>query len=60
MVKNLSALQETQVLSLDGEDIPWRRKWQPTPLFLPEESVDRGIWWVTVRGVPKRWTRLSD
>ena len=33
MVKNLSATQETQV----GK-IPWRRKWQPTPVFLPEES----------------------
>ena len=33
MVKNLSAMQETQV----GK-IPWRRKWQPTLVFLPEES----------------------
>ena len=22
--------------------IPWRRKWQPTPVFLPEESHGRG------------------
>jgi len=21
----------------------WRRKWQPTPVFLPEESQGRGI-----------------
>ena len=21
-----------------GGKIPWRRKWQPTPVFLPEES----------------------
>ena len=21
--------------------LPWRRKWQPTPVFLPEESHDR-------------------
>ena len=35
MVKNLHAMQETQVLSLG---IPWRRKWQPTPVFLPGES----------------------
>ena len=27
--------------------IPWRRKWQPTPVFLPGES----IWWATVHGV---------
>ena len=22
--------------------IPWRRKWQPTPVFLPGKSHDRG------------------
>ena len=27
--------------------IPWRRAWQPTPEFLPGESVDRGAWWDT-------------
>ena len=27
---------ETQVQSLGWED-PWRRKWQPTPVFLPGE-----------------------
>ena len=36
-VKNLPAMQETQVWSLDGK-IPWRRKWQPTPGFLPSKS----------------------
>ena len=37
--KNLPAMQETwvQVQSLGWED-PWRRKWQPTPVFLPEKS----------------------
>ena len=25
------------------EKIPWRRKWQPTPVFLPEESHGRRI-----------------
>ena len=33
MVKNLSAMWETWV----GK-IPWRRKWQPNPVFLPGES----------------------
>ena len=28
--------QETQARSLAQED-PWRRAWQPTPAFLPEE-----------------------
>ena len=39
-MKNLPAMREMPeiwVRSLDGED-PWRRKWQPAPLFLPEES----------------------
>ena len=37
MVKNLPAMQKTQVQSLVRK-IPWRRKWQPTPVFLPGES----------------------
>ena len=35
-VKNLPVMQETQVRSLGQED-PWRRKWQPTPVFLPRK-----------------------
>ena len=30
-------MQKTQVQSL-GQKIPWRRAWQPTPVFLPGES----------------------
>ena len=33
--------------------IPWRGKWQPTPIFLPGNSMDRGAWWATVHGVAK-------
>ena len=36
-VKNLSAMQETQVQSLVRK-IPGRRKWQPTPVSLLGES----------------------
>ena len=36
MVKNLPAMQENWVQSLGLED-PWRRKWQPTPVFLASE-----------------------
>ena len=36
MVKKLPAMQETQVWFLGGE-YPWRRGWQPTPVFLPGE-----------------------
>ena len=35
-VKNLLAMQETQVRFLSWED-PWRREWLPTPVFLPGE-----------------------
>ena len=31
--------------------IPWRRKWQPTPVFLPENPMDRGAWQATVIGL---------
>ena len=36
MIKNLPAVQETRVQSLGQED-PWRREWQLTPVFFPEE-----------------------
>ena len=37
MVKILLILQGVRVHSLVGK-IPWKRKWQPTPVFLPGES----------------------
>ena len=33
--------------------IPWRRAWQPTPVFLPGKSMDRGAWWATAHGVAR-------
>ena len=39
--------------------IPWRRKWQPIPVFLPGEPMDRGAWQATVHGVTKNQTRLE-
>ena len=39
-VKNLPALQEIWVRSL-GWEIPWRREWQPTPVFLLGESHEQ-------------------
>ena len=38
--KRLPAMQETSVWSQGWED-PLRRKWQPTPVFLPGESYGR-------------------
>ena len=38
-VRNLPACQAGDVGSIPGwGKIPWRRKWQPTPVFLPEKS----------------------
>ena len=36
-VKTVLPVQETWAGSLDWK-IPWRRKWQPAPVFLPGES----------------------
>jgi len=38
MVKSLPAVWETGVQSLGWKDPPWKRKWQPTPVFLPGKS----------------------
>ena len=40
--------------------ITWRSTWQPTPVFLPGESTDRGDWQATVHSMPKSWTRLKQ
>jgi len=39
-----------------AEKIPWRRKWQPTPVFLPGKFQDSGAWWATVHRVTKSQT----
>ena len=33
----------------------WRRKWQPTPVCLPEKSMDRGVWQATVHRGHMSW-----
>ena len=37
--------------SLSVGKIPWRRRWQPTPVFLPENPMDRGAWRAAVQRV---------
>ena len=37
----------------------WRRKWQPTPVFLPGESQGQEAWWAAIYGVAQSWTRLK-
>ena len=41
--------------------ISWRRKWQPTPVFLPGKSHGcKSLWQATVLGVTKSQTWLRD
>ena len=37
----------------------WRRKWQPTPVFLPGESQGQGAWWAGVYGIAQSRTGLT-
>ena len=37
----------------------WRRKWQPTPVFLPGESHKGGAWWAAIYGVTQSRTQLK-
>ena len=57
MVKNFSAMQETQVRSLGQEDA-LEKEWQPTLVFLSGEFHGQSSL-ATVHGVIKRWTRLG-
>ena len=70
MVKNLPAVQETQVPSL-GQEYPlekemathsnilaWKIPWIEEPGGL--QSMDRGAWWAAVHAVAKSWAGLSD
>ena len=45
--------------SLQVGKTPWRRKWQPTPIFLPGESYDRGTWQACIHGITNRWIWLK-
>ena len=38
---------------------PGERKWQPTPVFLPGKSMDRGARWARVHRVTKSQTQLQ-
>ena len=42
------------------EKIPWRRKWQPTPVSLPGDFMDGLAWWAIVHWVTKNWTQLNN
>ena len=39
--------------------IPWKKAWQPTPVFLPGKPMDRGAWRSRAHGVAETWTQLK-
>ena len=55
-----SACNAEDLDSILRSKITWRRKRQPTPVFLPGLSIDRGAWWAIVHGVAKCRTQVSD
>ena len=60
MVKNLPAMQETQVRSLGQEDPLEKGMATQLQYFYLENLMDRGGRQVIVHGVAKSWTQLSN
>ena len=60
IVKNLPAMQETQVQSLGQEDSLGEENGYSLQYCCLENSMDRGAWWAIVHGVAKSQTWLSD
>ena len=59
-VKNLPAMQETQVRSLGQED-PLEKEMATTPVILAWRiPMDRRVWQDTVHGVTKSRVQLSN
>ena len=60
VVKNLLAnVGDTDSIPESGR-FPWRRKWQPTLVFLPGKSYGQRSLKATVLHVTKSWTQLSE
>ena len=57
---NLDIVLKSRDITLPTKVHIWRRKWQPTPVFLPGESMDRGAWQGYGPCDHKSHTRLSD
>ena len=58
-IEPLPEMQETQEIRVQflGQEIPWRRKWQPAAVFLPGESHGQRRL-CTAHRVAKSWTQL--
>ena len=59
-VKNLPAMQETQVRSLGREDSLEKGMATYSSILAWENPMDRGAWWATVHGVANSQTQLSN
>ena len=59
-VKNPSAMQETWVQFLAWENPLEKEMATHCSILAWRIPMDRGAWWVTVHGVTKSWTRMSD
>ena len=60
MEKNLPAMPETWVRSLDQKKILWRKDSNLLQYSCLENPMDRGAWQATVHGVANSRTQLSD
>ena len=60
MIKNLPAMQETQVQSLGQEDPLEKGMATHSHTLGLENSMDRGAWWPTIYAVPQSQRQLSD
>ena len=58
-VKNLPAMQETQVQSLGQEDPLEKGMATDSSILAWRIPMDRGAWWATVHAVAKSWTQLG-
>ena len=59
MIKNLPAMQETQVQFLAQEEPLEKANGNLFQYSCLENSMDRGGWQATLHGVAQSWTRLS-
>ena len=61
MVKNPSAQSRRHAFHPWVRKIPWRREWQPTPVFLPWEIPwTKELGGLKSKGLQKSWSQLSD
>ena len=60
MVKNLLAMQDIQVQTLDWEDSPGEGNGNLLQYSCLENPMDRGAWQATVHGVAQSQTRLKQ